>query len=498
MIMVPKYNYLVYTQSRSRIVREQIGVPPPVTVLNNLGKVAALAYEPKEQIVFYLDTDRAEIGRVNLKDNEKSTLFENLENPGTVLTFDPASQSVFWVEGRGETAKLRAGRLWGEANYNGEVTEVDTRTGATRPITDGSDPVNSIAIGPTGSVYIGQTDRNVYLINPKTLAREFVMTTSQMPDRMSIEGKRSPFRKTTLEKLAPEKNPLEDGGQKKPEPKQFLLYATPNGVVREPLGRPEDAKLVSRTQPTIMLDKNTILYPRNEKQLVLENVETGTASVLISTREPVKSLAFNPEKRDVYVLTTNGNVNSISLASPSEVPLFRNLDSPDKMSFSPKQRALVWTERPNGQVVVKKGDPLTRSVEEIARQPAVRESDKNLQLLPTNGRLIFLRSGDIYRMDANGVTRPITQRGDVAAFSPDGDKITMATREGQLISMDPSNGEEKELGRMGEIPTSLFVLPPPRPEYVYLESDGNLIQVHYHDFRKQLKNTRLAKPTPSS
>ena len=60
--------------------------------------------------MFYLDTDRAEIGRVNLKDNEKSTLFENLENPGTVLTFDPASQSVFWVEGRGETAKLRAGR----------------------------------------------------------------------------------------------------------------------------------------------------------------------------------------------------------------------------------------------------------------------------------------------------------------------------------------------------------------------------------------------------
>ena len=161
------------------------------------------------------------------------------------------------------------------------MTEVDTRTGATRPITDGSDPVNSIAIGPTGSVYIGQTDRNVYLINPKTLAREFVMTTSQMPERMSIEGKRSPFRKTTLEKLAPERNPLEDDGQKKPEPKQFLLYATPNGVVREPLGRPEEAKLVSRTKPTIMLDKNTILYPRNEKQLVLENVETGTASVLI-------------------------------------------------------------------------------------------------------------------------------------------------------------------------------------------------------------------------
>ena len=102
-----------------------------------------------------------------------------------------------------------------------------------------------------------------------------------MPERMSIEGKRSPYRKTTLEKLAPEKNPLEDGGQKKPEPKQFLLYATPNGVVREPLGRPEEAKLVSRTQPTIMLDKNTILYPRNEKQLVLENVETGTANVLI-------------------------------------------------------------------------------------------------------------------------------------------------------------------------------------------------------------------------
>ena len=36
LIMVPKYNYLVYTQSRARIVKEQIGVPPPVTVLNNL------------------------------------------------------------------------------------------------------------------------------------------------------------------------------------------------------------------------------------------------------------------------------------------------------------------------------------------------------------------------------------------------------------------------------------------------------------------------------
>ena len=66
----------------------------------------------------------------------------------------------------------------------------------------------------------------------------------------------------------------------------------------------------------------------------------------------------------------------------------------------------------------------------------------------------------------------------MAAFSPDGEKITLATREGQLISMDPSNGEEKELGRMGEQPTSLFVLPPPRPEYIYLESDGNLIQVY--------------------
>ena len=68
---------------------------------------------------------------------------------------------------------------------------------------------------------------------------------------------------------------------KKPEPKQFLLYNTPEGVVREPLGRPEQAQVVSEVRPTIMLDKNTILYPRNEKQLVRENVNTGTASVLI-------------------------------------------------------------------------------------------------------------------------------------------------------------------------------------------------------------------------
>ena len=149
-------------------------------------------------------------------------------------------------------------------------------------------------------------------------------------------------------------------------------------------------------------------------------------------------------------------------------------------------RALVWLERPNGQVVVRKLDPLTRGVEELARSPVIRESDKNFHLLPTNGRLVFLRGGDILRLDPNGVTRPITQRGDVAAFSPDGDKVTLATREGALISMDPSNGEEVELGRVGSPPTSLFVLPPPKPEYIYLASDGNLIQVHYSRFMMSL------------
>ena len=71
---------------------------------------------------------------------------------------------------------------------------MNPKTGAVRPITDGSDPVNSMAVGPAGSVYVGQTDRNVYLIDPKTLAREWVTTTAQLPERMMIEGKRKPWR----------------------------------------------------------------------------------------------------------------------------------------------------------------------------------------------------------------------------------------------------------------------------------------------------------------
>ena len=157
----------------------------------------------------------------------------------------------------------------------------------------------------------------------------------------------NPERKTT-ERLLETSEPLDSldfipptALQTKPSP--HIFYPSNNRIIKENKMDPKDKKVYSipgATSPKVDPKNDVVYYIIFDRNIVRESpIGSDKKQFLVKGSDKLISLSHDP-KRNMLIFTNTdaGTIEALDLATNKRTPIYRELKSPEKVSYRPETR----------------------------------------------------------------------------------------------------------------------------------------------------------------